>query len=268
MSDYDRVRVGALKLKGNKSLFKADKKKKKAKKGESSKTDPDKIANGGFWRVLEELDLKGGTNIAFEYGDFSRCYISAMDNGKFTLGGPHREGEGPSPEEIFTLIKTPDDPKISLRTGYGKYIGVDAEGSLVGVAEAIGARERFQLVFEDGKSAIQSASSNMFISMKPTSEGYIAVASKTAKDDEMINVRTDCEKVGPVDWRTEEDKKGAKDCESAYVKMYQHSKVALKDRHISVDLKDRASVRRAQEEGNLHELLLERRAKTKSDKYC
>ncbi|KAK0418960.1 hypothetical protein QR680_013874 [Steinernema hermaphroditum] len=269
MSDYDRVRVGALKLKGNKSLFKSDKsKKKKSKKDQEAKNDPDKMANGGWWRVLEELDLKGGANIAFEYGDYSRTYIAAMDNGKFTLGAPHSEGEGPNPEEVFTLIKTPDDPKISMRTGYGKYIGVDAEGKLNGVAEAIGARERFQVVFEEGKSAIQSASSNMFICMRPSSDGLIMVTSKTAKDDEMINVRTDSEKVGPVDWRSEEDKLGAKKCETAYVKMYQHSKVGLKGRHIAVDLNDRASVRRAQDEGTLHELLLDRRAKTKSDKYC
>lgn len=50
--------------------------------------------------------------------------------------------------------------------------------------------------------------------------------------------------------------------------MYQHSKVSLKGKNITVDLNDKAAVRRAQVEGNLHELLLERRAKTKSDKYC
>lgn len=55
---------------------------------------------------------------------------------------------------------------------------------------------------------------------------------------------------------------------SNYRKMYQHSKVELKGKHISIDLNDKESVRRAQEEGNLHELLLERRVKTKSDKYC
>jgi hypothetical protein len=50
--------------------------------------------------------------------------------------------------------------------------------------------------------------------------------------------------------------------------MYQHSKVGLKGRHISIDVNDKSGVKRAQNEGNLHELLLDRRAKTKSDKYC
>lgn len=50
--------------------------------------------------------------------------------------------------------------------------------------------------------------------------------------------------------------------------MYQHSKVAVKGKYININLDDKESVRRAQQEGNLHELLLERRVKTKSDKYC
>lgn len=50
--------------------------------------------------------------------------------------------------------------------------------------------------------------------------------------------------------------------------MYQHSKVALKGKYININLADKESIRHAQEDGNLHELLLERRVKTKSDKYC
>jgi hypothetical protein len=36
-----------------------------------------------------------------------------------------------------------------LKTGFGKYVGVDAEGFLIAIAEAIGARERFDVVFQD-----------------------------------------------------------------------------------------------------------------------
>lgn len=50
--------------------------------------------------------------------------------------------------------------------------------------------------------------------------------------------------------------------------MYQHSKVDLKNKMISYDVNDKAAVRRAQQQGNLHETLLDRRAKLKSDKYC
>uniref|UniRef100_A0A914WA56 FRG1 n=1 Tax=Plectus sambesii TaxID=2011161 RepID=A0A914WA56_9BILA len=218
MTEYGAIKTGKLKLKGNKSLFKADKtRKRKHDDGESSKVNPDVKAHGGWWVMTEEGDLKGGINLAIEVGDNKNCYLAAMDNGKFTLGAPHDEGDEPAPEEIFTLIKTPDDPKISLKTGYGKYIGVNSEGQLVATAEAIGVRERFEVIFQEGKTALQAVSSSCFVSLKPNSEGYVYVSSKTAQEHEMVNVRSNVEKTGPVDWRPSEDKKSAKDCETAYV---------------------------------------------------
>ena len=53
-----------------------------------------------------------------------------------------------------------------------------------------------------------------------------------------------------------------------YQQMYQHSKVITKNRMINYDRSDKTDVKAAQREGNLHEVLLDRRAKQKSDKYC
>ncbi|KHN72951.1 Protein FRG1 -like protein [Toxocara canis] len=269
-SDYDRAKGGKLKLKGNRSLFKADKSKKKRKVVQeiAKAIDPDIASHGGWRRISEECDLKGGINISLETADGSNCYLAAVDNGRFTIGGPHASGERPNPEEILTLIKTPDDPNISLKTGYGKYVGVDAEGSLVAVADAIGTRERLYVVFQDNKTAVQAVSSNLFLSMKPDQEGYIHVVSRTAGESEMINLRTDATPEGPVDWRSADDKKSARECETAFMKMYQHSKVITKGKQISINLNEKQAIRRAQNEGNLHELLLDRRTKMKSDKYC
>ncbi|KAF7636942.1 hypothetical protein Mgra_00003682 [Meloidogyne graminicola] len=136
----------------------------------SSKVDEDKEERGGWRRIPEESELKGGIDIAIEHGDFSKCYLSAMDNGKFTLGARHVcHGEPPNPEEIFMLIKSPDDPKISLKTGFGKYVGFDAEAYLIATADAIGARERFDVVCQD--------------------------------------IRTNVEKEGPTDWLSADDKR-------------------------------------------------------------
>lgn len=54
---------------------------------------------------------------------------------------------------MLILIKTPDDSKISLKTGYGKYVGVDSEGNLVATADAVGTRERFIFVFQNVSSS-------------------------------------------------------------------------------------------------------------------
>ncbi|KAK6014862.1 FRG1-like family protein, partial [Ostertagia ostertagi] len=99
---------------------------------------------GGWWKIVEEVDLKGGEHVSFECGSGNSCYLSAMDNGRFTIGLPHPDGEEPNPEEIFAVVKTPDDPKTSFKTGYGKYIGVDSNGALVATAEAQSPLDHFQ----------------------------------------------------------------------------------------------------------------------------
>jgi len=263
-------RGGKLKLKGNKQLFKKDKNSSKA--GISKPkivVDEDLDKHGGWRRISDDLDLRGGIEILIECGSASMCYLSAQDNGKFIIGAKHFEyGESPNPEEVLTLIKSPDDPKISIKTGFGKYVGVDSEGILVATSEAIGARERFEVVFQEGKSAIQSVSSGLFLSMNADDDDYVRACSRTASENEIANIRTNAEKSGPVDWRSEEDRKKAGDCELSYKKIFQHSRVDLKNKMISYDVTDKSVVKKAQVEGNLHETLLDRRAKLKSDKYC
>jgi len=134
--------------------------------------------------------------------------LSTQDNGKFTIGPKHFDyGEPPNPEGILTLIKSPDDVKISLKTGFGKYVGVDAEGNLIATAEAIGTRERFDVIFQDGKCAIQSASNTLFLCLNPEDDDFVRVCSRTVQNHEIINLRTIVDKEGPQDWRSTEDKK-------------------------------------------------------------
>lgn len=63
-------------------------------------------------------EISGILGIEFVEG----CYVMCLDNGTFTLGAPHADGEGPAPEEIFTAIRINED-KIALKSGYGKYLG-------------------------------------------------------------------------------------------------------------------------------------------------
>lgn len=91
--------------------FKADKKTSKKSKTPAV-VDQDKLNHGGWRRISDEIDLKGGVDVAIEMGSGNGRYVAAMDNGKFTVGPPRKLGEKPSPEEIFALIKTPDDSKF------------------------------------------------------------------------------------------------------------------------------------------------------------
>lgn len=73
--------------------------------------------------------------------------MKALDNGLFTLGAPHDEGDGPEPEEILTAFKV-NETKIALKSGYGKYLGVDKKGKVVGRSDAVGPMEQWEPVFQ------------------------------------------------------------------------------------------------------------------------
>ena len=77
-----------------------------------------------------------------------RQFWRSLDNGKIVLGPPRAMGEGPAPEEQFTIIKTADTNKFGLKTGFMKYITVGKDNTLQGISEAIGPRECFEAVFQ------------------------------------------------------------------------------------------------------------------------
>ena len=56
-------------------------------------------------------------------------------------------GDPPSPEEILTAFPV-GDTKITLKSGYGKYLGVDKNGVIVGRSDAVSALEQFEPVFQ------------------------------------------------------------------------------------------------------------------------
>lgn len=57
-------------------------------------------------------------------------------------------GEGPFPEEILTAVKL-SDTKIALKSGFGKYLSVQPDGTVVGRSDAIGPLEQWEPVFQD-----------------------------------------------------------------------------------------------------------------------
>lgn len=56
-------------------------------------------------------------------------------------------GDGPLPEEILVAIAV-SETKISFKSGYGKYLGVEKDGTIVGRSDAIGPLEQFEPIFQ------------------------------------------------------------------------------------------------------------------------
>lgn len=98
---------------------------------------------GGWWSASKFEDIVGAVALEFR----KQTYMKSLDDGSFTLGGPHDDGDGPSPEEIFTAIRINDD-KFAIKSGYGKYLSIEKNGTVVGRSDAVGAHEHWEPVFQ------------------------------------------------------------------------------------------------------------------------
>lgn len=272
MSEYSNVRLSKLKLKGVK---KHKKKNKRAREDDdndirnspsTSAIDFDDAAQHGNWFRVDRFEQITGS-ICIEFTPYQ--YVRALDNGNLILGSPHSPGEGPDPEEIFIAVRvTP--AQIAIKSGYFKYLAVDKHRKVVGHSDAISNREHFDPIFQDGKLAL-SASNGCFISIDETESElpYVVARSTMAGDNEFIKIRTN---INPEMTRLEklkqsvpdEEKGTLRDCEINYVKKFQ----SFQDKKLRLNTNNVNSLKEAKTKGRLHEELLDRRAKMKSDKFC
>ncbi|XP_044262761.1 protein FRG1 homolog [Tribolium madens] len=257
MSEYDQVRVGKLVLKGEK--HKSKKRKHKRKHEDSApKVDSDRLTHGNWWKVTKIEDITGP--VAIEFG--KHTYVKALDNGLFTLGAPHDEGEGPSPEEVLTAVLI-DERKVAFKSGYGKYLRVEKNGVVTGRSDAIGAMEQWEPVFQEGKLALQSYS-DCFMSINDEDDAVVAV-DKKAGPEHMVQVRSQTVKdVNPLKDVPAEEQGDLQQVEINYVKKFQK----FQDKRLRICKEDSSQLKKAKEEGTFHEALLDRRSKMKADRYC
>ena len=265
MSDYSSVRVGKLKLKGEKR--KKHKKSKRDREEEpSSSLDLEDAKQHGDWFLISKFEQMAG-QVCLEFGPHQ--YVRALDNGNLILGAPHCLGECPDPEEVFIAIRA-SNSQIALKTGYNKYLAMDARQRVVGHSDAVGLKEQFDPVFQEGKLALL-ASNGCFLSIDEDNEElpYLVAKNSTAGSGEMVKLRTN---INPELTRIErlkkdipdEEKGSLRDCEINYVRKYQ----SFQDKKMRLNSEGPFSLQKAQDKGRLHEELLDRRAKMKSDKFC
>ena len=93
---------------------------------------------------------------------------------------------------------------------------------------------------------------------------FLPSISTRAGDEEMIRIRSNAERNKFVDTRPEEERGTLKDAEIKYAKKFQ----SFEDRRWKINEGDVNELIKARSGGNLHETLLDRREKMKSDKFC
>lgn len=196
-------------------------------------------------------------------------YVRALDNGLFILGAAHSPGETPDPEEILTAVRF-NNTQIALKSGYNKYLSIDTKNRLVGRSDAIGAREHFEPVFQDLKVALLGANSCFLSADEENPElPYIVARSPTAGPNEMIKIRNNIDpdvvrRERAAKEKPEEEKGSLKDAELNYVKKFQ----SFQDKKVRINEDKSVTLKAAKDSGRFHEVLLDRRSKMKSDKFC
>ena len=151
---------------------------------------------------------------------------------------------------------------MALKTGFGKYLSVDKSGLVVGRSDAISRMEQWELVFEGGRTALL-APNDKFVSCNEDGE----VVATDDKAQLLVKVRSGVERVVRTerDLLPEEEKTDTVgECEKNYVRKYQ----AWQDGKLRISKKDVGELEKAKQEGRLHDALLDRRSKMKSDRYC
>ncbi|CAD5112832.1 DgyrCDS2043 [Dimorphilus gyrociliatus] len=264
MADYQLLKRGKLNLKNDSTSKKKHKRKKKRKNDDSDKdnvlTSTDTLRHGGWW-IIDEFEQIVG-NVALEFHVKSMSYAEAQDNGLFKLGYQTDSGEEPKEEGILTAMKI-GETKIALKSGFGKYLGLEKTGIVSARADAIGRNEQWEPVFQEGKTALIGPN-GCFLGVDEV--GTLQCLSRSAGEDEYLSIRTNNTRVkkSKKDLPIEEMSASLKDTEVNYVKKFQ----SFQDRRLKINKEDTSALDQASEKGNLHEVLLDRREKMKSDKFC
>lgn len=272
MSAYAQVKPGRLRMKSDKLSDSSDKKKHKKKhkrkrhhddddSSESGKAKDaaDTASHGGWWAVSKVEEAAGSLAIELE----PHAYALALDNGRFAIGPTHPPGEGPSPEEILVAVRLPDG-RLGLKSGYGKFLGLDSSGDrLVGLADAMGPRELWQPVFQDGRTALLGAN-GCFLGLHEEI-GLACRSQRVTGDSDTVTLRCNANlDVDPKLRLAPEERQGVAQAEVNYVKKFQ----SWQDGRLRLSGEDKTELKRAKRDGSLHETMLDRREKQKSDKFC
>ena len=261
----DAVKIvgGPLRLKGTKSTLSKQKKKKSRKEKIEEESSVCLGGGVGRWRPVANLEGVIGP-VAFR--TFSGGYLVSNEEGSFCTSSETEEE--PSNLEQFSLVVVSEN-RVTIRSPFNRYLGIDASGRVSGRSEAAGAREQFEPVFQEGKLAL-IASNLRFLSFSReddavASAGELTAVSETAKDREVFVLL--CGRVATKkieEWESELLQRDVDQIEKSYVRQYQSyqgGKVKLHSSEVE-------KLCKAQRDGQLHTMMLDRRSKMKSDKFC
>lgn len=217
----------------------------------------DTVEHDGWWQITEFKQLTGPVVL-----EINESYVKTQDDGGFVLGVKNEKGSAPAPEEVLLAVRVTEN-KIALKSGYNKYLKVCSDDIVRGISDAVGVTEQWEPIFQDGKLALMAAN-NRFLSISKEDETLVCDKLK-AEENEMIKIRSNAEREEDKPAYVPEEERGkVGQIELNYVKKFQK----FQDHKTKICNDDRNKLVTAKKEGDLHEVLLDRRSKMKADRYC
>ncbi|KAJ3294724.1 hypothetical protein HK104_003330 [Borealophlyctis nickersoniae] len=247
-----------------KLIFKGDKPEKKKKKRKAANIEEEDAKDEpqeGWVSVETAEDFKGPVLILSTATDTPSVLMSneATSSVKFhpTSGTTSIPSYEPtSISEVFIAKKLPDSSKVTFRSAYDKYLGTDKFGVVACASEAISPAEEWEVVVRDDGIALQSSFDKF---MRGEEDGVVRADSTEVGFREVFRVKCQAVNKSRAKKRKEKVQVNAEALEVDQI--WGGGRLVMTN-------EDTAELRKAKKGGNLHEALLDRRAKLKSDKFC
>ena len=170
----------------------------------------------------------------------------------------------------MTAIRVNEGKNTAFKSAYGKYLSVNQHGLVIGRSEAIGGNEYFEVEIDydyEGRKTYLKASNGKYVGVN--NEGDV-VANWDEKSDQVeiqirsLNKKEDAKSAMKRELPVEEQSEDLRNVEYNYVMKYQK----FQDKKVKLNKDDVNELNTAKQSGYLHEKLLDRREKMKSDRYC
>lgn len=224
-----------------------------------------------WMQVVHEKDIRGPLfllqRIATTNNSSKDIYYSLhfQEDGSITQDTFESENGLPEPNNALQIIvgQWMGSDILTLKTPYNKYISSDSHGIITMNREAIGSQEEWIPIFDNNLVSFQHKIFQKFLSYDPNIRTLSADSDNIGCNESFIvqyqekynsqisstdNVSTHS---NPLQYELDQ------------IRRYQ----SWQDRRLRLDTETR-DLKKAKDQGKLHESLLERRIKMKSDKYC
>lgn len=275
-SNYQSIK-GKLTFKGTEK--KKHKKKKDKKRKHHEEEEEIENPTEGWVDVETSDDLIGPIFIITNATDSISCLCSNSENTKVSLTNlvdsdpsvPTTTTTLPSIKDlkpmdvsqVFVIKRVIDSSSYTLKSAYNRYIGSDKFGVVECEKEAVGVQEEWEVILKEDGVAFKNAYDKFLTVDEQDGKKVVRADSDTLGFHETFRVKCQAQNKKKKKAKVAAEK-SVYSQEIDNVKKYQ----SWGNGRLITPKQDSRDLKRAKKSGKMHEAMLDRREKLKSDSYC